>query len=609
MRIKPLIDDVVLVEGKKYTFSFKILNDAKETLRGVPSLSLIVEEKPTVYVVFEEVELGPGEEKLLTATVKIPQGTGEGVLEILFEEEGRVHAKEQLPVVVVEDGGVVYVSFVWHHHQAPQFYPDGTYKDPWPFLHVYRGDFHFFEGGPYKVHLDIHVKRPGYRDTDHLSPSLLEQWERALREGYVYKGEHVKPGDPRVESVREVLEGYRRMVAEDRVEPLGSVYAHTIQGFLLRKSRERGMEHFMKRLLEWELGLGIRTVERVLGKKPHGVWTPEMFWDMELINIYSKVGVRYTVLCQQHFDRAGGEKETIYEPYNVEDVLTGRSVVVFFRDIRLSDWLSFEVNFPDEHAADLSARRFVIELVKRRSVKPGGIVVIALDGENWMIIPQYKKYAPYFLYRIVTFIERSGIIKFTTLSSYLSSNPPERTLYFVPYGSWIGLSDKQWTGGPKDETWSYVFEKLKWVEGLYDLLEEEAEKLLADEESPLYKAFKAAAISLDSDFYWYGEEERERDFVKKWADEAQRIARTVISQVKVEVVEEREDHIILRLSNGTGYRVKLRLTVSDENYSSSHVVRLEPGSEREVSLYVPEKGSEAKVLAGKVELFSKKRGG
>ncbi len=607
MRIRPLIDDVVLLSGSKYTLSFEVVNDGEEPLKGIPSLSVVVEEKPTVYVVFEEVELPPGVAKGFTATVKIPPGAGEGVIEILFEEDGRVLAKEQLPILVVEDDKRVYVSFVWHHHQAPQFYPDGRYKDPWPFIHVYEGGFHGFEGGPYKVHLDIHKSCGGYRDTDHLSPSLLEQWERALREGFTYGGERVEPGDQRIEVLRDVLEGYRRMVADGRVEPLGSVYAHTIQGFLLRKARELGMEAFMKRLLGWELALGVGIVEGSMGERPRGVWTPEMFWDMELINIYAEAGVRYTVLCQQHFERAGGEKETIYEPYRVEDVLTGNSVVVFFRDLRLSDWLSFEADFPDERSADLSARRFVVELAKRRLVRPGGLVVIALDGENWMIIPRYKRYAPYFLYRIIRMIERSSVIEFTTLGSYLENSPPRHSLYFVPYGSWIGLSDKQWTGGVKDETWSYVFEKLRWVEGLYELLEEEAERLLGDSGSPLYRAFKAAAIALDSDFYWYGDDERERDFVKRWAEEAEKIAREVIGMISVEVVEERGDHLILRLVNGTGYRVRLGLEVSDERYRGSHVLRLGPGEEREVSLYMPEPGSEARVVTGKIVLFSKRR--
>ncbi len=607
MRIEPRVDDVILLEGRKYTFSFKLVNDSRETLRGVPSLSVIVEEKPRVYVVFEEVELGPGAEKLLSATTRIPPGTGEGVIEIIFEEEGKVLAKEQLPILVVSDGEEIYVSFVWHHHQAPQYYPSGEYKDPWPFLHVYRGSFYAFEGGPYRVHLAIHDKHPAFRDTDHLSPSLLEQWEKAVAEGYTYNGERVEPSDQRVKSVAETLEGYRRLVSEGRIEPLGSLYAHTIQGFLLRRSRELGMERLVKSLLLWELKLGLRTVERVLGRRPWGVWTPEMFWDMDLVNLYAEAGARYTVLCQQHFERAGGEKGTIYEPYYVEDVFTGNKVVVFFRDIRLSDWLSFEVNFPDEKEADLAARRFVIELAKRRHVRPGGIVVVALDGENWMIIPQYKRYAPYFLYRIITFIERSSIIKSTTLGSYLSSRKPQATLYFVPYGSWIGLSDKQWTGGVKDETWNYVLEKLKWVEGLYDALEEVVDELLEKEESPLYMAFKAAAISLDSDFYWYGEDERERDFVKKWADEAERIARRILEMISIEPVGESDDHVLLRIKNGTEYRIKLRLEVRDKDYSSRHIVRIDPGAVREISVYAPEKGSSIVVGAGKIVLFSKER--
>lgn len=600
MKIVPLVDDVVFISGRHYAVSFKVVNDAKESLRGTPSFSIYLDGGPVLYAVFPEVEVEPGAEKYFETKIKIPDIEGEGTIEFMFEDYVKGVVRESMPLVVVRDGEPLYVSFIWHHHQAPQFFPDGSYKDLWPFLHVIRGSFYGYEGGPYKVHLEIHKKHPLFRDVDHLSPSLLEQWARSIEEGYRTKDEVVGRDDPRVEIIKEVLSGYREKVADDLIEPLGSVYAHTILGFLLRKSKELGMSGFVRALIEWELKRGLRIVEQMLGKLPRGAWTPEMFWEMGLVDIYSRAGIEYTVLCEQHFSRSGGEKETVYEPYVVEDPISGSRIYVFFRDIRLSDWLSFEVEFADEKQADMSARRFVIDLVKRRSIKPGGIVTIALDGENWMVMPSYKRYAPYFLERIISYIERSDIIKITTLGKYLEAHKPSKTLYYVPYGSWIGLTDSQWTGGEKDETWKYVFEKLKWVEGLYYLFPGR-DQMLEDPSTPLYKAFLAAAIALDSDFYWFGEDERERGFVKTWADEAEKIAKSVFESISVSVVERGESSAILRISNGTGYPVEIQVRVESPSYKSNHNVRVDPEKDAVITIYVPG-DAKVSVLAGKIQM-------
>lgn len=600
LKIIPLVDDVVFITGRHYTVSFKLLNDAKESFKGIPSFSISINGNPVLYAVFPEVEIEPGSEKYFATKIKIPDVEGEGLLEFMFEDYAKGVVKESMPLIVVKDGEPIYVSFVWHHHQAPQFFPDGSYKDVWPFLHVIRGSFYGYEGGPYKVHLTIHEKHPLFKDVDHLSPSLLDQWDRSIKEGYHWNNEVVDRNDPRIRMIEEVLSRYREKVVNNLIEPLGSVYAHTILGFLLRKSKEFGMCEFIRALIEWEIKKGFKIVEQTLGKPPKGVWTPEMFWEMELVDIYSKNGVIYTILCEQHFRKSGGEKDTVYEPYIVEDPISGNRIYVFFRDIRLSDWLSFEVNFADQRQADISARRFVIELVKRRNVKPNGIVTIALDGENWMIMPSYKKYAPYFLERIISYIERSDIIKMTTLGEYLEKHKPTKILYYVPYGSWIGLSDSQWTGNEKDETWKYVFEKLKWVESLYHLFSE-PNVMLKDPGTPLYKAFLAAAIALDSDFYWFGEDERERNFVKKWADEAEKIAKSVFERISVDIVERAENSATLRISNETGYLIKIQVIVDSPNYSSSHSVKIEPDKDATITIYVPENGK-VSIVAGKIQI-------
>lgn len=600
LRIIPLIDDVIFVSGKHYALSFKLINDTKEVFTGTPYVAFVVSGKEVLYAVFPETRIEPGEEKFFETKVRIPKTLGEGIIEVAFEDLNKGVIKEELPIIVVEDGPPLYVSFVWHHHQAPQFYPDGRYKDIWPFMHVVRGSFYGFEGGPYKVHLDVHNKHPLFKDVDHLSPSLLYQWSKAIEEGYTWNNEVVKNDDPRIKFIQETLEGYRKRIREGIIEPLGSVFAHTILGFLLRKAREHRIYSFIRALILWELENGLKIVEQILGLKPRGVWTPEMFWSMEVIDIYSKLGIKYTVLCEQHFIRSGGERGTIYEPYVVEDPVSGNRLVIFFRDLELSDWLSFRVNFPNPKEAEISARKFVIELVKRRDYGGDRIVVIALDGENWMILPRYKKFAPYFLEKIVSFIERSDIIKMVTLSSFLEDHTPRRVLNYIPYGSWISLSDSQWTGGEKDATWKYVFEKLEWVAALYESVID-VDKVLQKEGSEIYKAFFASAIALDSDFYWYGEDAREREFVKAWAEEAERIAKEFFSRVAVDLVERTANNVTISLKNTTEYDLKLKIFVENKDYSSRHEVIIGKGEEKQLLIYSPE-GAKVQVKAGNIIL-------
>ncbi len=466
-------DNVILVENEKYLLTFSIENTLNRDIKVIPSFELMVGERKVLIGVFEETEINKGQKSFFSAEFRTPSIYGEGEIIVNIEYLDGQQLTKSYPIYVVKEQEPLHIAFVWHHHQAPQFYPDGKYKDDWPFRHVHTGSFYGFKyGGPYYVHLQIHRREGEFRDIDHLSPSLLDQWKNALENGYTFQDDVVRD-DERIKKIREVLEGYRRLAKKGVIEVLGSVYAHTVQGLVIKIFSKEGMGDFIRKLLEWELKLGIKKVYEILGVKPRGVWTPEMFWTMDLLDIYDKCNIEYTVLCEQHFRKAGGDKDSIYEPYILEDPMTGNRLTIFFRDIKLSDWISFRADFKSIEHADLEARRFVVSLARRYTKYPGGICVIALDGENWMIMPSVRIYAPFFLEKVIHYISKSRVLKLVTLSEYLRYRKPQKILWYVPWGSWINLSGKQWTGGVKDELWRYVLDKLSWVAALYKLIDEE----------------------------------------------------------------------------------------------------------------------------------------
>ena len=599
MRLSILFDRVITIAGKVYPVELLIKNDEKVTRRVIPFIEVEVKGKETLLKVLDALEMAPGQDAKLRVEIKMPDIEGKGILRCTIEEDGKELVSSEVPIAILQKKiSPLKVVFVWHHHQPPNYLPDGTLHSEWAFYHVHSGNFEMFGNkGPYSIHIDLHERHKDLKDVDNISPSLLEQWEKAVREGYKIGNNIVSKDSPKIKEINRVLNRFKELIKEGKIEPLTTMYAHSIQGFLLRLFRSNGMGEFIKRLLEWEWELGIEISERILGIRPKGGWTPEMFWDMELTEIYHKLGIRYTILCEQHFERAGGEKRTIYEPYRISDPITDSFVIVFFRDRQLSDWISFKVNYSLKEEAEKGARSFILALYDRYLKAAGGTCVIALDGENWMILPQIRRYSAYFLDKVWDFLEKSeGAFMVTTLSDVLRSYNDFKTLTYVPTGSWINLSDSQWTEGVKSELWTYAIDRTRWVAAYYySIPDNYKDRMLRDKESPLYKAFKAIAIALDSDYYWYGDVKSQQVVIKRWADEAYKIASRQLNKIKIHSLSRLNDLVEVTLENGLNHPVSVTVEFSSDSGDRSVEEKLVlPPNSREKA-YAPVSGKRIRV--------------
>lgn len=397
--------------------------------------------------------------------------------------------------LIVEDPGKdYYVAFVWHHHQAPNYYPDGVIHGPWAYVHVWENKLKPYGLGPYHYHALMLEKHAGFRTTYNLSPSLLAQWDKAIREGVVFSdGKRYEPDTREIELVRETLEKYRKALSRGQIDVLTSLYAHTIAGFLVEVL---GMNDIVREEIEY----GYKVTEKVMNNnyKPLGIWTPEMAFSMKLVPIYYDLGLKYTVLDDKHhFKGAKGNKKSPYGLYRVVDKSTSKEIYVFFRDHELSDIIGFKNTFNSSIHAWRSAYEFTYLIALKKLEIGSGILTIALDGENWMIFSKTPGLTAIFFEKMIEYmlsLTNTGYLKLATLRELYEKTTPIGDLTWIPTNTWLG-SFRKWRGEIEEH------EKY-WVRAYKDY------RMLRAYEEVIGKDNISSSIrwalwhALDSDYWW-----------------------------------------------------------------------------------------------------------
>jgi len=383
-------------------------------------------------------------------------------------------------------GGLV---LVFHNHQPPNYTPGGVLLRPWALLHVAAPEVSPYGFGVYLHQAQVLRRYPDMRLTANLSPSLLDVWLKILN------GELVMPSGARFSGnsaestlIREAINMYRGAMRSGTLEVLTSLYAHTIAGFLVD-------EFELNDLVLRELEQGIDITKSVLGVKPRGVWLPEMSFSMRLVPILSALGLEYTFLDGRfHYEGAKGDKRGLYTIYTVYDTVSGSSINVFFRDTDLSNELSFKANFCSDLQAIRAAYDFSSRLVNK---SVGGILTVALDGENWVLFSQSPPLAALFfeyLVRYLTSAQRAGAVRLLRAEEALKMVEPSETLYHVPSTSWLG-SYRKWRGerAEHEAYWNKLLDRIRRLRSYVN-------SFGFDERAK--RAEQALWHALDSDYWW-----------------------------------------------------------------------------------------------------------
>lgn len=416
-----------------------------------------------------------------------------GVYKITARSAGSIIDEVSYMVYSGEQRAVKKLAFVWHNHQAPNYLPDNTIHSPWAYTYLYSDILKPYGKAPYSYHVEMLERHGDYHATFNLSPSLLKQWDVAVKQGVVFEsGERISPGDEKATAIKNVIDRYRDAFRRGQIDVLTSIYAHTIGGFLIDVL---GMEDVVRD----EVKHGVEVTWEVLGVEPLGAWTPEMAFSMRMVDIYYDNEIEYTILDEKcHFEGAEGRKASIYEPYIALNKDSGKHIVSYFRDNELSNILSFKNNFKSEAHALRNAYEAAFLITRKAISAPGRIMTLALDGENWMTFSSNPPLTAFYYDKLLVYLETAvdaGIIKLASLREIHEEVPATRILTKIPTNTWL-CSFKKWRGEKPEheEYWLKAVEAHEKIKAY--------ESMINGRDSFSEKARWALWHALDSDYWW-----------------------------------------------------------------------------------------------------------
>ena len=228
---------------------------------------------------------------------------------------------------------------------------------------------------------------------------------------------------------------------------------------------------------------GLDTAERLLGRRPVGMWPGEGAVSQLTIPIFSGKGVEWIATGEDvlapslgigEFDRDENDTvidaDLLYRPW--KGVPTRQpELPIFFRDVVFSDLVGFQYSGtqPDLAAQDFMNR---LEDIKDRLDEQGAegphIVSVILDGENaW---ENYPNDGIDFLRALYGQLEASDFITTITPSQYLAEfGDTVEPLEEVWPGAWFSPNYATWIGEEEEATaWEYLWQvrdDLKAAEG------------------------------------------------------------------------------------------------------------------------------------------------
>jgi alpha-amylase/alpha-mannosidase (GH57 family) len=260
-----------------------------------------------------------------------------------------------------------------------------------------------------------------------------------------------------------------------------------------------------------QVALGLDEAERLLGRRPVGMWPGEGSVAQDIMGMFSSNGVRWVATGEDvlaktldigSFTRDSNdlveEGDALYTIYRA-NLNRQDDVPMFFRDDVLSDLIAFEYSGTDAGAAtDDFMRRLADVDLALESSNPGQpkVVTVILDGENaW---EHYENDGVEFLNALYSKLSGSDFVNTVTPSELLDMYPEPPELPDIYPGAWFQPNFATWIGEPEEaRAWDYLYR----TRADLDVAQRRGE--IADE--ALAAAYETMLFAEGSDwFWWYG---------------------------------------------------------------------------------------------------------
>src|SRR6202171_718412 len=307
-----------------------------------------------------------------------------------------------------------------------------------------------------------------------------------------------------LDMMAKVIPKYRELADRDQAELTFSPYYHPILPLIVHADSARSanlnielpQRHFSHREdAERQIELGFGLFERLLGRRPKGMWPSELAVGETVIGLAAEAKLDWMIsdeeVLARSMDNQYSRDNHLYTPKRLDR--EGQSVAMFFRDAQISNAIGFDY----QRMSSLDAARSLVGRLKKIGEQQGDrdlLVVIALDGENaWEF---YPRDGHDFLNALYTELEASPSVVTTTVSDFIAEHPPDQPLHHLHTGSWIGASLDTWIGDPEHNVaWDLLAETRDWLE--------EQSRQRPKESEQVALAWREILITEGSDWFWW----------------------------------------------------------------------------------------------------------
>lgn len=239
---------------------------------------------------------------------------------------------------------------------------------------------------------------------------------------------------------------------------------------------------------------GLQTANRILGKRPRGMWPAEGSVSEVAADLLREEGALWGATDEDILARSldGGLKDRrkLYKIYHYNQL------PLLFRDRELSDRIGFLYAGWDatEAVSDLQTR---LHKIARKN--PGGTVAIILDGENcW---ERYADNGYPFLRDFYRCLQDDPLLEMTTIQTAIAASELQ-PLPRLAAGSWIRSDFTTWIGHPEENLAWELLQKTR-----AEIIGDEIEQALQHPDQPLSELVRELLRAEGSDwFWWFGDE-------------------------------------------------------------------------------------------------------
>ena len=325
--------------------------------------------------------------------------------------------------------------------------------------------------------------------------------------------------------IAEVIPLHARLWEEERIEVITTPFAHPILPLIsdvaLATMGDPAALMPANRFMEipdadQHVIRGLDEAERLLGRRPVGMWPGEGSVAQLVMSLFSKNGVQWVATGEEVLAKTLGigsftrdendlveQSDQLYRPYAAQ-LSRNDPVPMFFRDGLLSDLIGFEYSGTEANAAAndfmgrLQAIRDSLDVEAAFESGRPYVVSVILDGENaW---ESYPNDGIDFLRALYERLNTADWITTITPTDYLKRFSNVAPAPEIWPGAWFQPNFATWIGEEEESTaWDYLFRV--------------REDLATEEDNPNYDAaYRQMLFAEGSDwFWWYGADQESGD--------------------------------------------------------------------------------------------------